>query len=205
VAEQLFEQIHALGGLPTTQSLAEIPAIALTCAAEVARAKGDATADSWLAAAAAWESLQQPYPRACCLTRAAETALTDRRRRADIAAWLGSAHEIASNLGAEPLADAVESLAQRGRVPLSPPSPQASEPSRATPLGLTPREIDVLRLIARGYTNARIADTLFISRKTASAHVSNILGKLDVSRRAEAAAIAARLGLLEKPTPQATT
>jgi DNA-binding CsgD family transcriptional regulator len=45
----------------------------------------------------------------------------------------------------------------------------------------------------------QIAETLFISRKTAATHVSHILGKLDVSRRAEAAAVAARLDLLEEP------
>jgi DNA-binding NarL/FixJ family response regulator len=205
VAEGLFEQVHALGELPTARSLAEFPAIALTCAADVARATGNPIADPWLEAAAAWESLHQPYPRACCLARAAETSLTDRRRRADIATWLGCAHDIASDLGAAPLAHAVESVAERGRVPVSPHSPQPRERPPAAPLGLTPREIDVLRLIAHGYTNARIADTLFISRKTASAHVSNILGKLEVSRRAEAAAIAASLGLLDDPTSQTTT
>ena len=63
----------------------------------------------------------------------------------------------------------------------------------------------MLRLVGQGYTNARIAETLFISRKTASAHVSNILGKLEVGRRAEAAAIAARLGLLDEPTSQEMT
>jgi DNA-binding CsgD family transcriptional regulator len=58
----------------------------------------------------------------------------------------------------------------------------------------------VLRLVGRGYTNTQIADTLFISRKTASAHVSHILGKLGAGRRAEAAAIAARLDLLDQPS-----
>jgi DNA-binding CsgD family transcriptional regulator len=72
---------------------------------------------------------------------------------------------------------------------------------REWPAGLTPREVEVLRLVGQGYTNARIAETLFISRKTASAHVSNILGKLEVGRRAEAAAIAARVGLLDETTP----
>src|SRR3954454_2094610 len=64
------------------------------------------------------------------------------------------------------------------------------------PHGLTAREVEVLRLVGRGYTNNQIAGELFISRKTASAHVSNILGKLAVARRAEAAAVAERLDLL---------
>ena len=54
----------------------------------------------------------------------------------------------------------------------------------------------MLKLVGRGFTNVQIAETLFISRKTASAHVSNILAKLEVGRRAEAAAVAERLDLL---------
>jgi pimeloyl-ACP methyl ester carboxylesterase/DNA-binding CsgD family transcriptional regulator len=69
------------------------------------------------------------------------------------------------------------------------PPPQLGE------LGLTEREIEVLRLIAAGRTNKEIASTLYISPKTAGAHVSNILAKLGVERRAAAATLAQRLGL----------
>jgi DNA-binding NarL/FixJ family response regulator len=65
----------------------------------------------------------------------------------------------------------------------------------ADPFGLTTREREVLALVAEGYTNRRIADTLFISESTAGVHVSHILGKLGVETRTEAAAIAVRLGL----------
>ena len=61
--------------------------------------------------------------------------------------------------------------------------------------GLTPREREVLQLVADGRSNPQIAAELFISRKTASVHVSNILGKLGVASRGEAAAVAHRLGL----------
>ncbi|MFC7742596.1 response regulator transcription factor [Nocardiopsis composta] len=61
-------------------------------------------------------------------------------------------------------------------------------------LGLTAREREVLRLVAAGRSNRRIAEELFISPKTASVHVSNILAKLGASNRGEAAAIAHRLG-----------
>ncbi|NEC17506.1 helix-turn-helix domain-containing protein, partial [Streptomyces parvus] len=61
--------------------------------------------------------------------------------------------------------------------------------------GLTPREQDVHRLVAAGHTNRKIAEELFISPKTASVHVSNILAKLGVSSRGEAAALAHRLRL----------
>jgi pimeloyl-ACP methyl ester carboxylesterase/DNA-binding CsgD family transcriptional regulator len=62
-------------------------------------------------------------------------------------------------------------------------------------LGLTPREKEVLALVAKGLTNRQIAAELFISVKTAGAHVSNILTKLGVARRAQAAAVAERLRL----------
>ena len=60
---------------------------------------------------------------------------------------------------------------------------------------LTPRERQVLRLVAQGRTNREIADALFVSHRTASTHVANILGKLDVASRTEATAWAVRVGL----------
>ena len=65
----------------------------------------------------------------------------------------------------------------------------------ADPFGLTSREREVLALVAEGYTNRRIAETLFISESTAGVHVSHILGKLGVETRTEAATVAVRLGL----------
>jgi DNA-binding CsgD family transcriptional regulator len=61
--------------------------------------------------------------------------------------------------------------------------------------GLSKRELEVLALIARGRTNREIGDRLFISQKTVGVHVGNILAKLGVSGRVEAAAVAIRLGL----------
>ena len=64
----------------------------------------------------------------------------------------------------------------------------------ADALGLTPREAEVLALVAAGDTNREIGEALYISEKTASVHVSNILRKLGVTSRVDAAAIAQRLG-----------
>jgi len=67
-------------------------------------------------------------------------------------------------------------------------------------MALSQRELEVLRLLAAGWTNKQIAGALFISPKTASAHVSSILSKLHVARRAGAAAAAERLGLMNPST-----
>ena len=77
------------------------------------------------------------------------------------------------------------------------PDEPLQEPATATgELGLTPREREVLALVAEGRTNREIAEALFISDKTASVHVSNILAKLGTHSRTAAAAAAHRLGVL---------
>jgi DNA-binding NarL/FixJ family response regulator len=76
---------------------------------------------------------------------------------------------------------------------------QGSTPAPATPAHasvLTPREAEILALVAEGRSNGEIGKQLFISTKTVSVHVSNILGKLDAASRTEAAAVARRRGLL---------
>ena len=73
------------------------------------------------------------------------------------------------------------------------------QPSATIPFGLTERELEVLRLVTAGRGNREIAAELFISPKTVSVHVSNILGKLHVASRGEAAATAHRLHIFEPP------
>jgi DNA-binding NarL/FixJ family response regulator len=79
----------------------------------------------------------------------------------------------------------IQSLARRGRISLGE-SLRRRGPSKS----LTPREIDVLRLVADGKSNSEIGRELFISTKTASVHVSHILQKLGVSSRVQAAGAA---------------
>ena len=81
--------------------------------------------------------------------------------------------------------------------PCSGERPSAPAPSRDVRASLTRRESEILALVAQGRTNGEIGRHLFISTKTVSVHVSNILGKLGASGRTEAAAIARRDGLLE--------
>lgn len=68
--------------------------------------------------------------------------------------------------------------------------------SAAGPFGLTPRELEVLRLLVEGRSDSQIAEQLFISRRTVTTHTSSIFGKLDVAGRAEAAAVAVRRGIV---------
>ena len=74
---------------------------------------------------------------------------------------------------------------------------------RSSPGGLTPRELEVLVLLARGASNKEIARTLVIAEKTAANHVEHIYAKIDVSTRASAALYAMRHGLLDTLEPLA--
>jgi DNA-binding CsgD family transcriptional regulator len=151
-------------------------------------AAGD-PAEAWVAAADVWAGLGWPYRVAYCRARQAEALVAAGASRLAAAVPAREAYAIATRLGARPLLTRLEQLAERARLDLS--EPAAEEPAEDT-LGLTPRELEVLALIARGMTNREIADALVISTKTVSVHVSNILAKLGVSSRVEAAAIAQR-------------
>ena len=119
--------------------------------------------------------------------------------RAAAAVPLRAAAAVAAETGAALIGADVAALARRARIDLSEPAPDAVAPapddSPAARLGLTPRELEVLLLVAEGRTNRVIGETLFMSEKTASVHVSRILAKLGVGGRVEAAAVAHRLGL----------
>jgi DNA-binding NarL/FixJ family response regulator len=69
--------------------------------------------------------------------------------------------------------------------------------TRSNPSGLTVREVEVLRLLDEGLTNAEVAARLYISPKTADHHVSSILSKLQVTNRIHAARAGRQLGLLD--------
>ena len=153
---------------------------------------------SWSEAASTWDGSSARPSR--------PTAAGARPRRSSPPAPPGprracrSGRRTPSRLGSErkPLLRELELLAQRARLDLAPPAAQhRPSASRACEeiLGLTPREAEVLTLVARGYTNREIAATLVISVKTASVHVSHILRKLDAPNRREAAAIAHRLAV----------
>ena len=148
------------------------------------------TAESWRTALEELEGLPVPahLPPYAGLRLAQHLVVA--RERAEAKSVLATAGERASALGARLLVDRLGALTQRAGLAV----PSGSRP---TPLsGLTPREIEVLQLVAAGRSNGEIGSALFISTKTASVHVSNILAKLGVSGRGEAAALAHRLGLV---------
>ncbi|MFG3318050.1 AAA family ATPase [Streptomyces sp. NPDC048171] len=168
--------------------------------AELHRARDQDTPQTWSEAVTAFERLERPYDLARVRHRLAGALLAtggeDERARAT--ELLRLAGTVAEHLGARPLAESVALLAQRARLTLGHPrgpAPATAPTDPAEALGLTGRERDVLRLVSDGRTNRQIAEELFISPKTASVHVSNILAKLGVSGRGEAAALAHRLAL----------
>ena len=169
------------------------------CEAEYARAAGGDDPARWLAVRPALAARPAPFLEAYVLWRAAE-AIADRGETGAATEPLREAHTIATRIGAGLLSAGIDTTARRLRVTFAASSdglPAADEAvvGPADPFGLTSREREVLGLVAEGYTNKRIAETLFISESTAGVHVSNILGKLGVATRTEAAAVAVRLGL----------
>ncbi|MEH0519238.1 AAA family ATPase [Streptomyces stelliscabiei] len=167
--------------------------------AELQRAEGLTDPDTWSDVVTAFEPLERPYDLARVRHRLAEALLAhgaDDEARDRATELLRLAAAVADHLGARPLGDEVALLARRARLTLSrAPEPALAPADPVTALGLTGREHDVLCLVAVGRTNRQIAEELFISPKTASVHVSNILAKLGVSGRGEAAAVAHRVGL----------
>ncbi|MEU6508185.1 AAA family ATPase [Streptomyces sp. NPDC046942] len=141
---------------------------------------------AWAKAVAAF-GYGDVYEQARCRVRFAEALLAG-RHRTEAAEQIRLARETAARLGAAPLLERIDALSRRDH--------QAAAADAAPTVSLTARERDVLRLLARGRSNRQIGEELFITGKTASVHVSNILAKLGAASRTEAVAIAYRTGLI---------
>jgi class 3 adenylate cyclase/tetratricopeptide (TPR) repeat protein len=187
-------------GQPDARLRTIVEADVRLCKAELSRALGQPDASAWLAAAESWHAAMMPYPAAYARSRAAAAMLGARTSRSEAEDGLRAAHASAVELGAEPLRRMIEEVAARARVELGAApravAPRAKTPSEAEGLGLTPRELEILGLVAEGRTNRQIADALFITEKTAGVHMTNILGKLGVRSRYDAGEMAVRLGLV---------
>ncbi|MEA2377997.1 MAG: hypothetical protein QOD13_1904 [Thermoleophilaceae bacterium] len=169
--------------------------------AEHARAVGGGDPALWAADAEAWDGLARPYRGLYARWRQAE-ALVHADDRGAAATVASEALRSARELGSDWLVAELESLAARARLRLLGPAEPAGEGAAPDeqadePFGLTPRERQVLALVARGATNREIGLELHMAEKTASVHVSRILAKLDVRSRTEAAAVAVRQGLAD--------
>ena len=139
----------------------------------------------------AWRAVEQGYDALGHVLELARTRVvlaTVLRARGDLAASrevADLARTTARRLGLTPM---LEELRALGSTPVR----QSVEPE-----SLTPRETEILALVAQGRSNGEIGKQLFISTKTVSVHVSNILAKLGAAGRTEASAIARRRGLVE--------
>lgn len=174
----------------------------------------------WWPALERYQALGHPYRVAQVRRWVAESILESGGSRTEASSELGLAVTGAVEIGATVLQQQVRAIARRARLELKvttdgdaaslPAANLGDEPKRVDrrPLSgrpteliepLTPREREVLGYLAAGWTNRRIGEALFISDKTVSVHVSNLLGKLGAANRAEAALIGDRLGLAAAP------
>jgi DNA-binding CsgD family transcriptional regulator len=137
----------------------------------------------WQGAAAAWQRIGCPYERALALAHGDQPAQLQ-------------ALDILAGLGAAPAAALVRSRLRAHGVRSIPRGPRAT--TKGNPLGLTARQVDILRLLAANLSSKEIAARLRLSPKTVDHHVGAILAKLDVSTRRQAAAHAVARALLAK-------
>jgi DNA-binding CsgD family transcriptional regulator len=195
------ERRDALRALAATVPSSAPPATAYQAllAAETARFNRCDEVTAWQAAVTATRNAQEAYPLCYSLFRLAEAQIGNPARGTELAtATAQTCLRLADGLAATTARD-LRALAQRFRLRVEQPTPVTAGGPRREPVArfrLTDREREVLTLVAEGQSNGRIATNLFISPKTASMHVSNILAKLGVSTRTEAATTAHRLGLL---------
>jgi DNA-binding CsgD family transcriptional regulator/tetratricopeptide (TPR) repeat protein len=206
VAGSLLARAGVLAGVTaeSSASFREASIHAMVCLAEYARLDRRPDAATWGAVAAAWKDFHSPFPAAYARWRQGEALLQEHDHPGATRALREALVEAAA-LGATRLRDEINLLAARGHVDLREPGLPRERPgppsAPADEFRLTPREREVLRQVATGRTNRQIARALFITEKTASVHVSNIIAKLGVANRGQAGALAQRLGLVDTALP----
>jgi DNA-binding CsgD family transcriptional regulator/tetratricopeptide (TPR) repeat protein len=198
-AAELASWLEQMEGVPFTDNplLAQIPADRATWQAEWTRLTGVSDPGAWHTAAKTWDSLGCPHRAGYAWWRHAQAQLDAGQPPTAATAAVRVAAAAAG--GHAPLHAQVRTLAQRANIRLDAPATTATAPppDQAPALyGLTERELAVLRLLAAGRTNTQIGAELYISATTARVHVSNILRKLGVTSRVQAAAVAERADLL---------
>jgi DNA-binding CsgD family transcriptional regulator len=199
-ADNLVSWVNQEQDAPFTDHpyMATIPATRATWNAERSRALGARDPAGWRVAAGEWEALDYRHRAAYCWWRCAEAQLAVGQLPGAAAAAMQTAAAAAD--GHVPLLAEIRALARRARIPLDTPPMAASPapvPQVSASYGLTERELDVVRLLTHGRSNTEIGAELFISPRTAGVHVTNILRKLGVANRVQAAALAERAGLVD--------
>ncbi len=171
------------------------PAMARLFAAESRRCSGEGPASpAWEEAARLCEAAGLRWEQMIASWRWAQALLDEGAKPTAVAPLLRSVHQFATAVGAHPLRREAQALAALGKISLeepAAPSEQIAQPAALA--GLTKRELEVLSHLVAGRTYAEIAGALFISEKTVSVHVSNLLRKTGTSSRQEVSALAVRL------------
>lgn len=185
----------ALGG---AGSIAE--AVLATAQAEASRLEHRPDPSLWATVVRRRDALGQVWHGAYARFRQAQALLESRGSRSTATDLLRDSYRVADELGADPLRREIQELAGRARIKVPAAAVDESGPRGVTENGiavsLTHREQEVLSLVAAGHTNREIGSQLFISEKTASVHITNVMNKLGALSRYEAAAAATRLGLV---------
>lgn len=178
---------------------AEGVAYRATTIAKTSRCHGSAgQVVAWEHAASSCQEIGFRWLEAMAQWRLAQALLSEGAARSLVAEPLRRARATALELGAAPLVEETELLATVARISLAEPGESSSQRKSELPgalATLTSREGEVLRHLVAGRTNVEIARDLFISDKTVSVHVTNVMRKTATSSRAEAAALARRLGV----------
>ena len=164
-------------------------ALLRTARNELARVRGCSTPEDWADAVRSWQVADLPREEAYSLLRQTECHVAAKQRD-KAAAAASAARALAVRIGAAPIVADVDALLARTRLSTA---PAPREPSEDRPYGLTEREYEVLQQLGTGGTNRQIARALFISERTVGVHVSRVLHKLQVTNRAQAAAVAVRI------------
>jgi DNA-binding CsgD family transcriptional regulator len=162
--------------------------------AEQLRLAGQPDPECWALSSRYSRSCHRPHLAAYAAWRQAEALLAQRAPRQATADSLRRAHSTANRIGATPLRHELQTLARYARIELH--RPVSDGPANNVPAGLqtlTSREREILDQLAAGLTNKQIAERLYISPRTAAVHVSNILHKLGVPDRVQAAHLARKI------------
>jgi DNA-binding CsgD family transcriptional regulator/tetratricopeptide (TPR) repeat protein len=189
------ETLPGIGFQPSCSDDTVQPALAALFAAEVGRTEGSENVlQLWRTAVATCAGAGMEWEQQLASWRLGSALIDTATKGTEAAEVLRGVHQYADQQGALPLTTAVEEVAAGAHISLTRPKPPPSGLVPAAFAGLTEREKEVLAHLVAHRTNAEIAEALFISEKTVSVHVSNLLRKTACRSRREVAALARRVG-----------